>query len=479
MSPTARSSNYILFSDVHLGADLVQHIRPWTAERLRQLAKVDRDLTAMLEHYRACADPERPWRLVIAGDLVDLVGMSIAPGPDAGLSLTREEKRHGLGSSAAHAAAKMRAVAERHAGVFDRLAAFVADGHSLVIVRGNHDVELHWEAARAAFVNAIARRAPDGVSAEEVADRIEVHPWFYYEEGLIYVEHGHQFDAMCSYHHLLNPVSPLDPDRISPSFSDVLLRWVVRPTPGLPSHGHEGMGFVDYLRLGWSFGVRGALRLGYRYLTATGRALARWRAHVSAAAVALREEHERRMEALAESQRMGIDVLRALAALWPTPVTRGGFAVLRSMFLDRVALIVLVALMSLAVVFALPWSWAAGTLGVIGVAALFFVLVTGRQRGADLDPTQHMRAAARRIAEILPTRFIVMGHTHEPTVLDLSDTSTYVNLGNWGSDSPDEDDASRTHLVLRWIGDELRSEFLRWVPEEGPAPVPAPAPAED
>ncbi len=448
-------------------------MRPWTAERLRQLAKVDRDLTAMLEHYRANADPERPWRLVIAGDLVDLVGMSIAPGPDTGLSLNPEEQRYGLGSSAAHAAAKMRAVAERHSTVFDRLAAFVGDGHSLVIVRGNHDVELHWEAAREAFVEAVSRRAPEGVDPAEIAARIEVCPWFYYEEGLIYVEHGHQFDAMCSYHHLLNPVSPLDPERISPSFSDVLLRWVVRPTPGLPSHGHEGMGFVDYLRLGWSFGIRGALGLGYRYLSATGRALARWRAHLGAAAVALREEHERRMEALAESQRMGIDVLRALAALWPTPVTRGGFSVLRSMFLDRVALFPIVLLSSLALLFMLPWHWGLGSVGLLFLAVLLFVLITGRQRLADLDPARRMRAAARRIAEILPARFVVMGHTHRPTLLDVSETATYVNLGNWGSDSPDENDsASRTHLVLRWMGDELRTEFLRWVPESGPEPVP-------
>jgi hypothetical protein len=188
--------------------------------------------------------------------------------------------------------------------------------------------------------------------------------------------------------------------------------------------------------------------------------------------VALREEHDRRMEALAESQRMGIDVLRALAALWPTPVTRGGFSVLRSMFLDRVALFPVVFLLSLVALLALPVSWALGTISLALLSVFVFVLVTGRQRIADLNPAIEMRAAARRIAEILPTRFVVMGHTHRPTLLDVSETSTYVNLGNWGSDSPDEDEsASRTHLVLRWIGDELRTEFLRWVPERGPEPL--------
>jgi hypothetical protein len=232
------------------------------------------------------------------------------------------------------------------------------------------------------------------------------------------------------------------------------------------------MGFVDYLRIAWSFGLGGALGLGFRYLSATLRALQRWRAHLGAAASALRAEHERKMEALAQKKRMGIEVLRSLAALWPTPVTRGGFSVIRSMFLDRVALIPLVLGLTGVALLVLPWSWAAGTIAALLLSVLVFVVITGRQRLVDLDPTPAMRAAARRIAEILPTRYVVMGHTHDPAMVDMKEGSTYVNLGNWGSDSPDEhDSASRTHLVLRWAGDDLRTEFLRWVPETGPEPV--------
>ena len=47
----------------------------------------------------------------------------------------------------------MRAVAERHDLVFRKLAHFVADGHSLVLVRGNHDVEFYWDSAREADIN--------------------------------------------------------------------------------------------------------------------------------------------------------------------------------------------------------------------------------------------------------------------------------------------------------------------------------------
>src|SRR6185436_7733957 len=142
MSPSLppAHTNYLLFSDVHLGADLVQHSRPWTISRLREVLRIDRELSAMLDHYRNHAEVDRPWTLIIAGDLVDFMGMSIAPREDHTLEtpLTDEEHLHGLGSARDHAAQKMRAVAERHALVFEKLAQFVGDGHSLVLVRGNH-----------------------------------------------------------------------------------------------------------------------------------------------------------------------------------------------------------------------------------------------------------------------------------------------------------------------------------------------------
>src|SRR5688572_21376934 len=103
-SPPQNQTNYLLFSDVHLGGDLVQHARPWTVARLRETLRLDRELSSMLDHYRAQAEPGQPWKLIIAGDLVDFVGMSISPrdGSPLHTPLTEEEHRHGLGSASDH-----------------------------------------------------------------------------------------------------------------------------------------------------------------------------------------------------------------------------------------------------------------------------------------------------------------------------------------------------------------------------------------
>ena len=80
-----------------------------------------------------------------------------------------------------------------------------------------------------------------------VAERVEFQPWFYWADGVAYIEHGHQYDAFCAQTHPMLPLSPLDPRRIARGFSEVLLRFVVRPTRGLREHGHEN--FADHLVL--------------------------------------------------------------------------------------------------------------------------------------------------------------------------------------------------------------------------------------
>jgi UDP-2,3-diacylglucosamine pyrophosphatase LpxH len=480
------ASNYLLFSDVHLGADLVQHMRPWTAERLREAHRIDRELSTMLDHYREHSDPLRPWRLVIAGDFIDLVGMSISGAEHAGLN--KDEEVHGLGSCEDHVAVKMRAVAARHDLVFRKLAQFVAVGHSLVFVRGNHDVEFYWPAAQRAFVDALLERteaAATEITREQFEARIEFRDWFYYVRGLLYVEHGHQYDATCAYHHVLAPRSPRDPRRISYSFSDILLRYVVRPTRELAPEGHENNSLFDYLRLAFSLGVNGCARLGYRFFGAVGRMVRVWRDHLSEHSGQVRAEHEQRLVQLSTLFRVNTENLRQMTQLWATPVTSRLFSIFRSVFLDGLAL-GLVAALAIAVLtlsgVISAWPWLPALL--IGVSAVMFVYVKSSK---VLDPHTALRLGASKLSLLLPARYVVMGHTHRPEMHSLNAASTYFNLGNWTSDVMEDPPprAPCTHLVIRHdAGGQPEATLCRWQVSEGacvlqsdqtlvPAPLPS------
>ena len=478
MNSTAFDESLLILSDVHLGNDL----NDLTHDGARRSERVDADLACLLEHYRQKAPSGRRWRLVIAGDFIDFIGMAILP-PDDELDTkpSDEERAHGLSNGVYHGRVKLRAVAARHRVVFDALADFVAEGHALTIVHGNHDVDFHWDGVkqefRALLVEfAVRRRGGDDAFRAELASRIEFAPWFYYVGGVAYVEHGHQYDTLCSTEHVMAPLSPLDPRRTARSFSDVLLRWVVRPTRGIPEYGHHRMGLVDYVMLGARLGFGGLWQLATRFASAVVELFRVRRAYLSDAAQALREEHERRMAALAEATRVGIERLRALAALQAPPVTRSVPKILASVLLDRLALGFLAAAAIACAIFfggGHAWRWPVTACLASGWVLAHFHLTARRREwfGARLDNDEALVERAGHLAHLFPAAFVVMGHTHTPAMVEVAQgAATYVNVGSWHEAEADDADASahraaRTHLVIHPAPTGPTAEFLAWSPD--------------
>jgi UDP-2,3-diacylglucosamine pyrophosphatase LpxH len=469
----------LILSDVHLGNDLNDLTQADAEGRVRRSADVDADLVNLLVHYRRTPCSGRRWRLIIAGDFIDFIGMAILPqASDLAGEPSEEERAHGLGNGADHGRLKLRAVAARHPTVFEALADFVAEGHAVTIVHGNHDVEFHWDAVKEELRSTLAEFAVRaGIPpSSDFASRIDFAPWFYYVGGVAYVEHGHQYDTLCSTEHVMAPLSPRDPRRIARSFSDVLLRWVVRPTHGVSEYGHHRKGLFDYVLLGARLGVGGLVRLFARFLSAVVELFRLRSGHLSEAAKGLREEHERRMAALAVATRVGIERLRALAALQVPPVTRSAQKILASVLLDRLAVgfAAAGAIGALALAAAHHrWPWPA--MGVVVLAWLFaHRQLTLRRRdwfGDRLDNDHILVDRAGHLARLFPAAFVVMGHTHVPEMVSVAEgAATYVNVGSWHEAEPDGEGsyrAARTHLVIHPAETGPTAEFLAWG-NEGP-----------
>jgi UDP-2,3-diacylglucosamine pyrophosphatase LpxH len=458
------SHNLLVLSDVHLGSDLVNHVQPG-APRQASSDRRDQELAGLFDWYREHRQEARPWRLVIAGDFVDFVGMSISmPSSGLGTEPDEDDVTNGLGSAEDHTIYKLRCVAQRHGSVFDSLARFVADGNTLVIVRGNHDVDFHWPAVQEEFVRQLESHASFARGAVEFA------PWFYYEEGRVFVEHGHQYDRYCSYEHLLHPVSPRDPRRSSRSLSDILLRHVVRPTRGLLETGHESAGPLDYVVFAARLGVLGMLMLANRFARAVAMLFRIWRDHSSDAARRIGEHHERRMEELARSLDLRIDSLRELSSLQRPPVTRSFAALAATVMLDRV-LLALVGTVTVvaAVCFASRWHALGVAGGVFVVVPAVSLLLSFARR--DIEPSRELRERAAYVARLFPAAFVVMGHTHLPEVRPTGGAaSTYVNLGAWADGGGDESAlGTKTHLVVHERDDGRPiAELLVWDGATGP-----------
>lgn len=454
--PGAPRESLLVFSDVHLGSDLNDH-----GTSPRRSEGIDADLTKLLRHYAATPPAGDRWRVVIAGDFIDFIGMTVKEDAEHALStaLTEEERRHGLGSAADHARGKLRRVVQRHGEVFDALASLVARGHALTLVHGNHDVEFHWDELKADFRDVLLARAraAQGESLDGAAflSRIEFEPWFYFWENVAYIEHGHQYDPYCASEHVMAPLSPLDPRRVMHGFSSTLLRYVVRQTHGMKEHGHEHLGVFDYFAFGLRLGVRGVFGLVSRFAAAVAELFALRRAHFHEAMSTLKSEHERRVALLAEASRLGKDRLRALLALQALPVTRSIPGILGSVLLDRLAL-GLFASLALAVVAVVGVFHGRVLYGALGVLAAWVIAHRYLSMQRQLDPAEEMAARAGALARLLPAAFVVMGHTHIPVQQPVRDgTATYINLGSWAEEEELDPKhgreayrAARTHLVI-------------------------------
>ncbi len=435
-------ANMLIISDLHLGED----IRPGTVGVLRHVVRLERELEAFLSHYTTERMGDRPWRLVINGDMVDFLGVCLLPGQaDVATEAARTPEEHvwGLGTHPRAARAKMQRVLERHKGIFHKLAAFVAAGNDLDIVVGNHDVEFHWPMVQDTFKQGVAKLTPEGVArgAEQVAAAINFHPWFFFEENVAWVEHGHQYDGYCSFDYVLHPavepaiqvagVSVDDQDHeISINVASAGLRYVTNHTGGY-KEGQEGWSFFGYLRWGLSLGAYGLFRLAQGFYIMSSRCLHSWRTFRAPTAVARRRaSHRARLNELASQFRLGEDTLMAVDELRRTPVVHNLAKLLGALMLDKLAIFGTTAVLVMVFALALPWSWALGAVGcTVGVATLVSRwLARGRE---NLDPSANMHRATEGIRRHVAARFVVFGHTHEPQAVPLHDGGMYFNTGTW------------------------------------------------
>ncbi len=467
MSSRVPTESLIVFSDVHLGSD----IHDGSAPRARRSESVDRDLVRLIAHYRRHRSPATDrWRIVIAGDFIDFIGMTVAPQPSEAVetSLTPEEEAHGLGSACDHARVKLRRVALRHGDVFAALAGFVADGHALTLVHGNHDIEFHWDAVKEDFREILLAHAGE-VDADAFRTSIEFNPWFFYRDGVAYIEHGHQYDPFCATDHIMAPLSPADPRRVARAYCDTLLRFVVRPT-GMAEHGHEHVGLAHYIRLGMRFGISGAVGLGLRFARAVIEMFRLRRAYLSETAAYLRSEHEERVAKLAEATRISKDKLRALLSLQAPPLTKSVRGILAGVLLDRLALALVASLtcVALAIYGAFHGHafWA-----LAGVLVVWSLLNRWLSRQRNVDPAATLVERAAQLARLFPAAFVVMGHTHVPVKLPAGE-ATYVNVGSWAEDDDGAEStyrAPRTHLVIHVGESATEAQLCTWR-DGGPEP---------
>ncbi len=161
-----------------------------------------------------CDDAERrgaPFKLVLNGDTFDLLRLDPVP-------LEGDEQvvsRFAPAMTPKRAAAEVTRILGGHPRFVEALATVLAEGHEIIVLPGNHDIEVQWSSVRAAMRRSIAahpRLAESSVDAALPGLRFE--DWFYHEPERIWIEHGCQYDPENAFRYPLRGELESEPDAL-------------------------------------------------------------------------------------------------------------------------------------------------------------------------------------------------------------------------------------------------------------------------
>jgi UDP-2,3-diacylglucosamine pyrophosphatase LpxH len=432
MPAPADDFNYLVVSDLHLSE----------AERnpAGRFFHFDEDFADFLRHYRLSYVGARRWRLIIDGDFVEFFQMTGPPLPTErllrGVTLTKSDRRFFPGTEWEKSVWKLDRVMRSHPQLLLALARFLLAGNEIYILRGNHDVEMYWPQVQEHFRLVLTQHHPADTSYLDMKAAIQARlhflPWFYLDPGLLYVEHGCQYDPFCANEHNLCPVLPDRPEQIHLPFSAFSMRYFAARIALVDPAAIENVNSIPrYLSRLLAKNPLLTFRIPYYYIEMIARTLSKVNRPWSQAEreIAAREADVRR--GLEKTSGLSAATLAAIEDLRERPVLNSLPRTIKSFAVDILAagLLLTVGL------------WAAAPRnrrGRFAAGALSAALVTGLgaawvRRAKTINDHRNLREIARTIAAAADVRYVVFGHSHQPDAHRLSgdEDRWYFNVGTW------------------------------------------------
>ncbi|PRP93824.1 hypothetical protein ENSA5_42270 [Enhygromyxa salina] len=394
-------------------------------------------------------------RLIINGDGFDLLRIDRPPQtPEA----TFVERQFGPFMTPDRAARDIADVLDGHPGFVDGLARILAAGHEVVILPGNHDIEIQWPPVRRQIERSILARLHEQLTSarevDEAGTRLFFPPWFWYEPGRVWIEHGCQYDPENAFTYWLRGALTEAPREVHEAEYDMPLgnffqRYLFNGfgaitfiVPSTRAH----MRYAKWLLANSPHLISRAVLSHARFWPQVIRRIAQSQKRARSV---YSETHKRALAELAEHPEAGAlgDKLYKIDAL----KERGASVVEAVSTLTRQALRVLLVIVALAgLAFGL---WFAGfhaiaeLKGGFMVKAMLFMLldfaflmaaIFGIGWGLFRSPRERsapLRRAAQKIVELLDVPIVSFGHTHDEVLWRLQrpdgKPAWYYNTGTW------------------------------------------------
>lgn len=374
---------------------------------------------------------QKQWKLVINGDMMDFLQVTSLPKPgEADFEISKREGRFGLGTEAVKTVWKLKRIMNGHWRFFQGLANFLNRNNKVVIIPGNHDIEFVYAEVQNAFKKELSEYLTDAPEADNLEANLEFMPWFYYEDGLVYTEHGHQYDRLNSFDFFLCPFRVVgNKTMIDLPSGSFFVRYFFNRIEKIDPFADNIKPMARYI-----FWV-----LTHHFLSSVFRGIL-WN-YGKFLLEALRKRNplsERQKVQLAQKQN---DLLRLEAQRFGLPEDK----------LNSIGSL-----------------WIPSSISNDSLAKVLYRLFSCERGNPYIE-------RARKIQEILGVKFVIFGHTHETDLRGLpSDRERigeYVNSGTWTKVFSEEERLLREEKEFAYAqvlkGPKPKIELLKWKDEMG------------
>lgn len=427
--------NLLVLSDLHLGDQLPGESR----ERVQWNADVlSHHLCGFLDHHAANRKNGLPWRLLIAGDMIDFMRIHIPLEENQASPGSDRTEWYLPPNTVEGALQKLDQVLAIHHNTFAAFSRFLLAGNEVVMITGNHDAELNWIEVQESLREQLYRLSLNEGTCERAAfyQRVRFMPWFYYEPDRIYVEHGHLYDRYCNIENFLTLQDTDEhPETELLSFSHFATHYQYRSEQafsGLPLEHLDQWTGMQMLRWLLTRPTRQKIQLATQIIGMIVCLLrTAWNARYRHATALPPQKRQVVFRQIAKEQGLPVEAIEPLQQFIQPPIHAGVFDTIQSLYLDRMALVA-GTVFGFLVLLVAPWPVylraALMTIAAAGFVAIFGVLSKSHP---PAESAQQLLSAAYRIASYLHTPLIVFGHSHELERQWLCSDQLYVNIGTW------------------------------------------------
>lgn len=420
-----------VLSDLHISDGEAPDPRRPGWRHYKQVGLDDARLIAVLDHLRVLSGGQ-PVELVLNGDTFDFDTIVAIPEP-APFPVSWLERKRGLDTEEPKSVWKLQRILGFHPGVVAALRQWIVDGHTLVFVIGNHDLDLHWPAVQRLLFETIA---PGG------SDRLTMCEWYRMSGDDTLVIHGNQLDAYCVCQDPLHPfIDVRGKLRVRSPFGNTAGKLMLNGMGYFNPHVESSFirSLPDYIQFFFRYIIRYQPLLGLSWFWTAIVTL--WVSLDEGFRPAHREQENlgERVEDVARRARSRPPVAIALREVAVHSAVFSPWRVARELWLDRAFLLLGAVAVAFYAMLALHWVSGAHT----WTAVVFFLALLppyvayARSCRSEVANTEGvLRRRLAELARIAQVKRVVVGHTHRAAAREV-DGVTYLNTGHW---SPAFDD---------------------------------------